>query len=250
MDAVGARERYDRYADPGGVADMLSAALLVNAVVSVLVSAFAVSYLTALDGAATAGLGTAADIQTAAHRLDVGDGISFWSWIICAVVFVVWTHRTYRNLTPLGASGLRFRNGWAIGGWFVPVLAFWRPKQIVNDTWRASDRDLPPNAARAEWGASRTPVLMAVWWGLWVVGAVAERLTFQIGDQTLDSARTTLAIRVGGGVCLAAAAIAGMWVVSTITKRQQDRAARLREVAGDAAPPSAPIASPERPATA
>src|SRR5206468_1879963 len=160
----GAEATRARYADPRGVADMVCAALVVNAVVSLLVTAFAISYLSALAGVGPGALGVAADIQAAAHRLDVGDGISFWAWVICAVVFLVWTHRTYRNLAPLGVSGLRFRSGWAIGAWFVPVLAIWRPKQIVNDTWRASDRDLPPSAARADWGGRRTPALMAAWW--------------------------------------------------------------------------------------
>ncbi len=31
----------------------------------------------------------------------------------------------------------RYGHGWAIGGWFVPILNFWRPMQVVNDVWRA-----------------------------------------------------------------------------------------------------------------
>lgn len=250
MGAVGARERYGRYADPGGVADMVIAALVINAVVSLLVTGFAISYLSALAGAAPGAFGVQADIQAASHRLDVGDGISFWAWVICAVVFVVWTHRTYRNLGPLGATGLRFRSGWAIGAWFVPVLAIWRPKQILGDTWRASDRDLPPGASRRDWGSRRTPALMAAWWVLWVAGALAERLTFQIGDQTLASARATLAIRVAGGLCLAAAAVLGVWVVSMITRRQRERAERLRELGVLDDPAGAAMLAPERPVVA
>ena len=250
MEAVGARERYHEYRDPAGVGDLLTAALVVNALVSLLVTAFAISYLSALAGVAPGAFGVQADIQAAAHRLDVGDGISFWAWVICAIVFVVWTHRTYRNVGALGASGLRYRSGWAIGAWFVPVLAIWRPKQIVNDVWRASDRDLPPRAARADWAGRRTLLLLAAWWVLWVVGALGEWLTFQIGDQTLASARATLAIRVAGGVCLAAAAILGVRVVSTITRRQQERAERLRELGIVDAPASGAMVAPERPAVA
>jgi hypothetical protein len=215
------------YSDPGGVAEMVRVALVVNAVVSLLVAVFAMSYLSALGGVGGSGFGTLGDIQSAAQRLEVGDGISFWAWVLCAAGFVVWTHRTYRNLGALGASGQRFRSGWAIGGWFVPILAVWRPKQILNDTWRATDRDLPADADRDVWGGRSTPLLMTAWWVLWIVGAFAERVSVQLGSNSLDSARTTLGIRVGGGVCLAAAAVLGVWFVGALTERQQERARQL-----------------------
>jgi hypothetical protein len=235
------------YVDPGGVADMVRVALVVNAVVSVLVAAFAMSYLSALGGVGGGGFGTLGDIQQAAHRLEVGDGISFWAWALCAAGFVVWTHRTYRNLGALGASGLRFRSGWAIGGWFVPILAIWRPKQILNDTWRASDRDLPASTDRGAWGDRSTPLLMTAWWVLWIVGAFAERISVQLGNNTLDSARTTLGIRVGGGVCLALAAVFGVWVVGALTERQQQRARQLNDVGGFGPATIAPGPAPEAP---
>jgi hypothetical protein len=223
---------------------MVRVALVVNAVVSLLVAVFAIQYLSALDGVSSGGLGGVGDINSAADRLHVGDGITFWSWFLCGVVFIVWTHRTYSNLSALGATGLRYGTGWAIGAWLVPVLAIWRPRQIVNDLWRASDRELPATAAREEWGSRSTPLAMTAWWVLWVVGALAERLSFNFGGSSLESG---LAIRVGGAACLAAAAVLALWVVGTITKRQQERARHLGYPARFSGADVALGASPERP---
>ena len=247
LDAPGARGRY---VDPGGIADMVRVALVVNAVVSLLVTVFAIQYLFALDGVSSGGLGAVGDIQSAASRLDVGDGITFWAWFLCGAFFIVWTHRMYSNVRPLGAAGLRFKTGWAIAGWLVPPFALWRPKQILNDAWRASDRALPADARREEWGGGPTPFLITAWWVLWVVGALAERFALNFADSSVESARTTLAIRVGGGVCLAAAALLAVWVVGALTRRQRERARALGLKGGFDASAVALGASPERPASA
>jgi hypothetical protein len=47
--------------------------------------------------------------------------------------FLVWFHRAYTNLHSLGMEPLRLRAGWAVGGWFVPILNLVRPKQIMSD---------------------------------------------------------------------------------------------------------------------
>ena len=56
-----------------------------------------------------------------------------------AAVFIAWMHRAYRNLDVLDPGARRFDQGWAIGAWFVPVLMWWRPKQIINDIWRGGE---------------------------------------------------------------------------------------------------------------
>ena len=45
------------------------------------------------------------------------DGTVF---IATGIFFLLWFHRAYRNLPALGDR--RYGTGWAIGGWFVPVL--------------------------------------------------------------------------------------------------------------------------------
>src|SRR3712207_1026141 len=57
-------------------------------------------------------------------------------YIVAAIFFIAWFHRGYRNVDAIGPQWRRHGTGWAIGGWFVPILSLWRPKQIVNDMWR------------------------------------------------------------------------------------------------------------------
>ena len=73
------------------------------------------------------------------------------------VTFLMWLFRTYKNVRALGAERLRYRPGWSIGAWFIPFFNFVGPKQIVNDTWRASNPDLPPAQGGAWRGAPSPP---------------------------------------------------------------------------------------------
>ena len=54
---------------------------------------------------------------------------------------IAWTNRAYRNLQRSVPMTCGSRDGWAVGGWFVPFLNFVRPKQIMNDVWRGSSPD-------------------------------------------------------------------------------------------------------------
>ena len=55
------------------------------------------------------------------------------------IMFIIWFRRAYQNLVAWGTEGLRFGAGWTVGGWLVPFLNLVRPKQIMNDLWRATD---------------------------------------------------------------------------------------------------------------
>jgi hypothetical protein len=63
--------------------------------------------------------------------------------VLAGGLFIWWFHRAYKNLASLGATGLRYGAGWAIGGWFIPLANLVLPKRIANDLWRASDPALP-----------------------------------------------------------------------------------------------------------
>jgi hypothetical protein len=94
--------------------------------------------------------------------------------ITTAVLFLRWFYAAYGNLPLLSAGSPRFKRGWAIGAWFVPILNLFRPKQIANDIWRGSDPQLSPEAS-PDWSGGSLPGLYALWWGGWIVDTRTTR---------------------------------------------------------------------------
>jgi hypothetical protein len=76
-------------------------------------------------------------VAASSDRIALAALILIIVYLIGAVIFLFWFHRAYANLDALGARR-RHGKGWSIGGWFVPILNLFRPKQIVNDIWRGS----------------------------------------------------------------------------------------------------------------
>jgi hypothetical protein len=108
----------------------------------------------------------------ALSRLDSNDlrqgivaAVVFAVFVVSAILFIRWFRRAYANLPAL-RSDARFKPGWAIGGWFVPILWFWRPKQIANDIWRGSD----PSPRAIEFAKTDVGALLGVWWAAWIIG--------------------------------------------------------------------------------
>jgi len=96
-----------------------------------------------------------------------------------AVVFLMWINRAYKNLSPLGASNLRFTPGWAVGWFFVPIMSLFRPYQVVSEIWKASN----PNANMADsssWRNLPTPPIVGVWWALFLIANYIGQFAFRM----------------------------------------------------------------------
>lgn len=129
-------------------------------------------------------IGTIIEID---DRLVTISYVQLMGLLLVTVSLIVFTRRVYRNLLPLGARTLRFKPGWAVGGWFVPFLQAVRPKSILNDAWRGSDPDLPP-VYFGPLDSPGVPRVGTVWWVLWIVGPlvvfVADETPATIGEAT------------------------------------------------------------------
>ncbi len=177
------------------------------------------------------------------------------AYVFSIVLFIRWFHRAYSNLPALGTS-LRFRPGWAIGGWFVPIMWYWRPKQIANDIWRGSN----PSERSLQFPSSDVVGLIGVWWAAWIIdGIVFWRSTLAyasaptavdagvsalLGDTSgaEDIRRAAIYDLFANGVDIAAAVLA-ILVVRRMTARQRDRQRMLA-----AQPESPPAAADSVPA--
>ena len=61
--------------------------------------------------------------------------IEFLIGIPLFVLLIIWAWRATVNIESKGRSG-RWSRGWAIGGWFTPVMFLFVPYQIISDAWK------------------------------------------------------------------------------------------------------------------
>lgn len=185
-------------------------------------------YLAVLDDLA-AGVDVDADqVQAAEDRTLDASLVQLLAFLVIMIAFLFWFRRAYRNLPAFGAGMLRFRPGWAVWGWFVPILNLFRPKQIANDIWRASGPDEVEGVATG-WLQRPVAAVVHVWWGAWL-------LTTWVGNfgglrflqaETLSEQQAVSRANIAAYLLSVATAVLAIVVVRAITARQEARIASL-----------------------
>jgi len=137
--------------------------------------------------------------------------------VALAVVFLIWFDRVRRNAGIWGPQ--RYTQGWAIGGWFVPVAFAWIPVRIAGDVWRATTE------------SESLPWTLYAWWLCWVGSWLAGFHTSGVG--TSGSGQIVAAVGVGfylfnvpDLIFAAVAAVFGAVVVHQFSRAQDARTAR------------------------
>lgn len=158
--------------------------------------------------------------------------------LACAILFLAWFHRAFRNAF---ACGLRFFRGpgWAIGGWFLPVLHLAIPPQIAGVMWQQAGRERVGRAGT-----------VAAWWSFCLLSLFAA----VIGNQMVLDGRGTGLVRTGVSIttlaCLFSVAAAWMAIrlVRKLTPAQESLwlLARAEQAFADA-PPELASMPPPRP---
>ena len=144
------------------------------------------------------------------HRALVANNTLFVCILATGALFITWHYRLLRKLERVSSDPLRHSPGWAIGGWFVPLLNLVRPKQMVNDTWRSAS---PPAPAR------RIPVAYHLWWLLWLASTLTTGVAGQLPSATMDEVWTRGRIATAGDIFSVGAALLAIVVVVTLDRR-------------------------------
>jgi hypothetical protein len=96
-------------------------------------------------------------------RLTLWTSVEVLALLVTGVLFIVWLYTVHRS-SRMDRRVMHHTSGWAIGGWFVPVLNLWRPFQVVSDVRRGATGDADAGVSfRQGW-----------WWGTWVALTVAS----------------------------------------------------------------------------
>ena len=137
--------------------------------------------------------------------------------VLAGVAWMVWLWAARRNAARLDTWPLRRSQGWVIAGWLVPIVNLWFPKQIVDDTWLATEHFLaPPDAP-----CPRRPLLVYAWWitflACWMTGRAVDRMP----TDTLDDLRRLATYEQIYDGLIVVSAVLGVAVIGHITRRQQ-----------------------------
>jgi hypothetical protein len=162
--------------------------------------------------------------------------IGLVSSIVAAICFIRWFNLVHRNLDALCPGLRRHATSWSIGGWFVPVLAFFRPKQILNDMLDCTH------------GAGTRPWWAATWWGVWIIGSLVSNLVGRafFDADTIQSFRDATSADAVASLILIVAAALGVIVIRQVSGAME----RKHAVATVPAVPEATVRpEPDGPAT-
>ena len=143
-------------------------------------------------------------------------------YIFTAVIFGRWIYRANKNVRALGALGLRYTPGWAVGFFFVPIVGFWYPYQAMKDLWRAS-RDAPA------WESITLGAVLGPWWTLWIIDNILGQISFRLTDAAKDvpSLQTATVVNLTSNVIDIPLCVLALVLVSQIQKAQTDQQARI-----------------------
>ncbi|MER6535085.1 DUF4328 domain-containing protein [Streptomyces sp900105755] len=149
--------------------------------------------------------------------LGVAAGAQTVSLVACVIVYLCWFQRVRANAQVFDPLGHRKSPGWAIGGWFVPVVNLWYPRRITLDIWDASS----PR------GTTRSHTLVNTWWALWLASLFADRVaTTGSGDDAEGAAQVhddALRMILSDSLDIAAAVLA-IVLVLRLTRMQHEKA--------------------------
>jgi hypothetical protein len=156
------------YRDISGLTKSVSVLLWVGVVVSMLNVASSLMQLSLLNGPFTQEEGLAND-----RRELLVSTFTVLLYIATICVFGRWIYVAHRNLPALHAEDLRFRPGFAVGSFFIPVYNLWGPCQAMNDLMRASRNP-------RQWKFEDTSWVLGAWWTLWIIVNLVGNASFRM----------------------------------------------------------------------
>lgn len=129
-------------------------------------------------------------------RQQIVSAVRFVTYVATVVVFAIWIYRTNHNARQLGAAGMRFSPGWAVGWYFIPIANLWKPYQAMKEIWQAS-------AAPAQWQEQPRGEVLPWWWTFFLLSRFLGNAAFRMSL----SAETTSELITAGTVALVADAV-------------------------------------------
>ncbi len=142
----------------------------------------------------------------------IGSILLLISFIVCIVLFSIFSYRAVKNLHILGVKHVDISPGWAVGWYFIPIANLWKPYGAMTEMWMGTHSDAP------NWEPPKT---MPIWWICWIVSNIASNVSLRMGVRAgmfeeyvsnVPLYKTTLYIDIAS----AATGIIAAWIILKI----------------------------------
>jgi hypothetical protein len=163
--------------------------------------------------------------------------LEFIIYITTVVFFLIWLHRSYKNLRAFSNwSRLDSSPGWAVGSFFVPFLNLVVPYRAVKEVWQKS---WPPDEALLS--APSPPAQFPLWWTFWLLSCFANNISFRLSfNENVPESSVTIVSIIASGLSIVAAAFCYL-VVDAIDKRQEETSRTVNLIKPSGPPPPLPF---------
>ncbi|WP_406122924.1 DUF4328 domain-containing protein [Streptomyces sp. NBC_00989] len=136
------------------------------------------------------------------------------SMLVCVIVYLSWFVLVRGNAGVFDPAEQSMKPWWAVVGWFVPLLNFWYPRRIALEIWDASSPA----------GARRSHLLVNVWWTLWILSLLVDRVSYLEYGQDAGSIQAAAGQSMIFDALHVAAAAFAILVVLRLTRMQHEKA--------------------------
>lgn len=109
--------------------------------------------------------------------------------LLTAPLFLTWMYRAHRNLPGLGHAKLDSYPVWVVLCWFIPVMNWFAPYQVMREIWNRSQR------VPAAGNEPSSPGILWWWWGLWLVTLASSVFANYLDQRTETVAQAAFAVR-------------------------------------------------------
>lgn len=122
--------------------------------------------------------------------------IQFGLFITSAVVFLNWFRRAYGNLHRIGITYIRHKESMAVWTWFIPIIWFYRPVQIMYEIWTETQEKI--KKFDSSYVLKSGGLLIGLWWALFIISNFIGRYILKTAfkqdtiDQIIESSQAIL----------------------------------------------------------
>jgi len=99
-------------------------------------------------------------------------------YVISGITFIQWFRRAYYNLSQNIKT--EYTNGWAAGGWFVPIISLFYPYKIMKELYEKTNAIIKSSTSSNIDNVSIKTI--GIWWAFWILTNVTGRIISKLPE--------------------------------------------------------------------